>query len=89
MISTAHCGDRMTPSLKLILSVSFPLQYWTIDRIELQVILRSSKVEETEPVHVSLVLRRERYLLINCVVIPNEASAYPVYGGLDVVPGQK
>jgi len=79
----------MAPSLELVLGIPLPLQYRAVDRVEFQVVLRSSKVEEAKSVHVSLVPGRQRYLLINHVINQREVTTYSVNGGLDVVAGQE
>lgn len=46
--------------LKLILGISLPLQKRRIDSVEDEVILRTGKIEQTQPVDVALVLGGQR-----------------------------
>lgn len=51
----------MSASLKLILRVPIPLQHRRVNRAQHQIILRPGKVQQPQPVHVALVLGRQRH----------------------------
>lgn len=52
----------MTSPLKLILCVAFSLQDRTVDGVELEIVLWTSEVEQTESIDMSLVLGWKGYL---------------------------
>ena len=76
-------------SLKFVLSVALFLQHRRVDRLQDQIIARSSKVQQTEAIVLRLVVGREMDLFKINIGLAQVFATYSVYGGLDVVSSEE